>query len=85
MRLRDAEMSCRELVDLVTEYLDGTLPRRDKRRFERHIRGCEYCTAYLGQMRITIAATGHLTEESLDQAAREALLAAFRGWKRGEG
>jgi anti-sigma factor RsiW len=75
-------MSCRELVDLVTEYLEGTLSRRDRRRFERHIRGCEHCTAYLGQMRTTIAAAGRISEDELDPAARDALLAAFRGWKR---
>jgi anti-sigma factor RsiW len=82
MRLLAPEMSCRELVDLVTDYLEGTLPRRDRRRFERHIRGCEHCRAYLGQMRITIAATGRLTEAGLDPAARAALIEAFRGWRR---
>jgi anti-sigma factor RsiW len=76
------EMSCRELVGLVTDYLEGALSRSDRRRFERHIAGCEHCTAYLEQMRVTIAATGRLTEEALDPAAREALLEAFRGWQR---
>jgi predicted anti-sigma-YlaC factor YlaD len=79
------EMTCREVVELVTEYFEGTLTRRDKRRFDHHLRGCEHCTAYLEQMRITIEAAGHLTAEDLDPQARAALLEAFRDWKRASG
>ena len=74
-------LACQELVELVTAYLDGGLSRRDRRRFERHIGGCENCSAYVEQMRLTIEASGRLTEEDIDPAAREELLAAFRGWK----
>jgi anti-sigma factor RsiW len=80
MRLFSREMACQELVELVTAYFDGSLSRRDRRRFDAHIRGCEHCTAYLEQMRLLIAATGRLTEEDLEPAARDELLAAFRGW-----
>jgi anti-sigma factor RsiW len=80
MRLFTKEMACQELVELVTAYLDGSLSRRDRRRFEAHIRGCEHCTAYVEQMRLVIQATGRLTEGDLPPAAREDLLAAFRGW-----
>jgi anti-sigma factor RsiW len=76
------EMTCRELVELVTDYLEGALSDRDRERFEGHIAVCEHCTAYLDQMRVTIVATGRLTEESLDPAMRDELLSAFRGWKR---
>jgi anti-sigma factor RsiW len=79
---RRGEMSCQELVELVSDYLDGDLGRSDRARFEAHIRGCEHCTAYLEQMRLTIMASGRLTEASLDPAARDALLDAFRSWKR---
>ena len=80
MRLFSREMACQELVELVTAYFDGSLSRRDRRRFDAHIRGCEHCTAYLEQMRLLIAATGRLTEDDLEPAARNELLAAFRGW-----
>jgi anti-sigma factor RsiW len=81
MRLFTREMACQELVELVTDYFDGSLSRSDRRRFERHIRGCEHCTAYLAQMRLVIEATGRLTEEDIGPAAREELLEAFRGWR----
>jgi anti-sigma factor RsiW len=80
MRLFSREMACQELVELVTGYFDGSLSRRDRRRFDAHIRGCEHCTAYVEQMRVMIAATGRLTEDDLEPAARDELLAAFRGW-----
>ncbi len=79
--IRRREMSCRELVELVTEYLEGTLSRRDRKRFEAHIAGCPHCTTYLHQMREVIATLGRLTVDSIAPRAREELLAAFRGWK----
>jgi anti-sigma factor RsiW len=80
MRLFAREMACQELVELVTAYFDGSLSRRDRRRFEAHIRGCEHCTAYVEQMRLVIEATGRLTEDDLPPRTREELLTAFRGW-----
>jgi anti-sigma factor RsiW len=84
MRLFTREMACQELVELVTAYFDGSLSRSDRRRFEAHIRGCEHCTAYLEQMRVMIEATGRLTEEDIEPAAREELLDAFRDWREGQ-
>jgi anti-sigma factor RsiW len=81
VRLFTPELPCQELVELVTAYFEGSLSRRDRRRFEAHISGCDHCTAYVEQMRETIEATGRLTEEDLDPRAREELLAAFRGWR----
>jgi anti-sigma factor RsiW len=75
------EITCRELVELVTEYLEYKLAWRDRRRFEQHLRKCPYCTAYLEQIRQTITVLGRLPEESLPPEIREQLLAAFRGWK----
>jgi anti-sigma factor RsiW len=83
MRLLTKPMACQELVELVTAYFDGSLSRRDRRRFERHIAGCDHCTAYLEQMRLVIAATGRLTEDDLEPKARDELLEAFRGWREG--
>ena len=57
------EMSCRELVRLITDYLEGELSVRDRRRFQRHLRGCDGCTTYVEQMRQTIHLTGGLGTE----------------------
>jgi anti-sigma factor RsiW len=78
-------MTCRELVELVTDYLEGALPGPERRRFEEHIAGCPDCTNYLQQFRLVIKASGRLSEETIDPAARDALLDAFRGWKSDRG
>jgi anti-sigma factor RsiW len=75
------EMPCRELVELVTDYLEGGLSRRDRKRFEAHIRGCPLCTLYLEQMRATIRTMGRLTEDSLSPEMRAELQHAFRDWR----
>lgn len=76
------EMPCRELVELVTDYLEDRLSPRDKSRFEEHLAQCEACRTYLEQFRQTIRLLGRLPEESLSQEARDALLGAFRGWSK---
>ena len=83
MSLFTKEMPCQELVELVTAYFDGSLSRRDRRRFRAHISGCDACTAYVEQMRLMIEATGRLTERDIPAEAREELLVAFRGWQAG--
>lgn len=83
MSLFTKEMPCQELVELVTAYFDGSLSRRDRRRFRAHISGCDHCTAYVEQMRLMIEATGRLRERDIPAEAREELLAAFRGWSEG--
>jgi anti-sigma factor RsiW len=81
MRLRRRNpLTCQELVELVTDYLEGALSGRDRRRFEEHIAGCPHCTAYLDQMRVTIRVVGRLREETLEPRIKEDLLAAFRDW-----
>ena len=75
------ELTCKELVELVTDYLEGAMPRSERRRFDRHIAGCDGCTAYLDQMRVVIRVMGRLTEDSLTPEARDELLTAFRNWK----
>ena len=78
---RSDELSCRELVRLVTDYLEGALSENDVYRFDAHLASCDGCTTYLAQVRDTIRITGTLTEESLVAEARDELLAAFRTWK----
>jgi len=75
------ELSCQELVELVTDYLEGALPAELHDRFERHIAHCSGCQAYLEQMRATIRATGTVTLDSVTPEAESVLLDAFRGWR----
>ena len=76
-------MSCNELVELVTEYLERALPPGERARFEAHLAQCPGCRVYLQQMRQTIRVVGRLSEEDLAPAARDKLLRAFRAWKSG--
>lgn len=78
------ELSCKELVEIITEYLEGTLPPPERIRFEAHLKDCEGCRNYLGQMRQTIHAVGTLSGESLAPTAQQELLQLFRGWKKSE-
>jgi len=73
------EMTCRELVEVITDYLEGALPGEDRRRFEEHLEECPYCINYLEQMRITVATLGGLREDSISPETRAELLDAFRG------
>ena len=75
------EFTCAELVEIITDYLEGTMPEAERRRFEAHLDECPYCVNYLEQMRQTISALGELREESIAPDAREALLETFRGWR----
>ena len=75
-------LSCQELVELVTDYLEGALDERDLRAFDAHLAACDGCTAYLEQMRTTIRLVGTLTTKDLSKDAETVLLEAFRGWKR---
>jgi len=75
------QLSCQELVELVTDCLEGALPEADRDGFEHHIEGCTGCGEYVRQMRETIELTGSLTPADVSPQAESALLAAFRDWK----
>lgn len=79
------DLSCKELVELVTDYVEDRLQPSVRTRFEMHLGYCVPCRTYLAQMRETVKLAGRLSEETLPAGAKEALLAAFRGWRRGEG
>ena len=76
--------SCQELVELVTDYLEGALSIADLRRFEAHIEGCDGCTEYLTQFRRVIQLTGTLTPDDLTPESESALLEVFRSWNSAE-
>ncbi len=78
MRLFAEPLVCQEFVELVTDYLEGTLSRRERRRLERHLRGCDGCDAYLEEFRLTVRSLGEMPPEPTDPHVREHLLAAFR-------
>jgi anti-sigma factor RsiW len=73
--------ACQEMVELVTDYLEGALSRSQRRRFEAHLKGCENCTEYLRQMRETIRLTGSLTVEDMTPAMRAELTEIYRRWR----
>jgi anti-sigma factor RsiW len=73
-------MSCQDLVELVTEYFEGTLPETDRARFEEHIEECFWCARYIDQMRMTIHAVGRIDEDSISPEAKQELLHVFRDW-----
>jgi len=72
---------CQEMVELITDYLEDALPRSQRRRFEAHLAGCEHCTEYLEQMRLTIMLTGQLRAEDLTSAMREDFTDLYRSWR----
>ena len=76
-----AEMPCREFVEVVTGYLEGTLSDADRNRFDEHLAACPHCTAYLDQMRTVLRLTGRLTEDDIPDATRDDLLQVFRSWQ----
>jgi anti-sigma factor RsiW len=75
------ELTCQELVELVTDYLEGALSSDDQHRFEAHLDGCDGCRAYLEQTRATILAVGGVNDADLDPAMRQRLMDSFRDWK----
>ncbi len=80
-----AQLTCQELVELVTGYLEGALSPGEQAAFEDHMSRCGGCGNYIRQMRQTIALTGKLTEADLEPPARDELLHLFRAWKRESG
>ena len=80
-RLLRRDLACRQVVELVTAYLEGDLSARDRRRFEAHLAGCPHCTTYVEQMRVTLERAGSVSLEGLSPHAEEELLAAFADWQ----
>jgi len=78
-------MTCKELVELVTDYLEARLPEPERLKFEDHLSWCPPCVVYLDQIRMAAGAASKLTEQDVPPLAREALLAAFRHWKERHG
>jgi anti-sigma factor RsiW len=80
---RRRALVCRQAVELVTDYLEGSLSRADRARFEAHLADCPHCAAYLEQIRTTIAMAGAFEPETLEPQAQDELIALFRQWRAG--
>jgi anti-sigma factor RsiW len=75
-----ATLSCQEIVELVTDYLEDALPAGERARFEHHLTRCRGCTNYVEQIRTTISLTGRVHADELDARTRDGILEAFRDW-----
>ncbi len=75
-------LTCREVVELVSDYLDESLPAEDTTLFEQHLNFCEGCVWYVDQLRATVEALGEIREEDVPPEARDRLMGAFRDWRR---
>lgn len=75
-------MRCQELVELVTEYLEGILPRKDHNRLEEHMATCQGCRNYVRQMRTVIRTLARFPRRQMPGRTRTRLLRVFRDWKR---
>jgi len=80
LRPRPQPLACNQLVELITDYLEGSLPPSERARFDAHLEQCEGCRIYLEQMRQTVAAVGALREESIPPPTMDQLMWAFRAW-----
>jgi anti-sigma factor RsiW len=81
MRL-DRELTCAQVVELVTAYFENRLSPVDAERVEEHLAFCDGCSTYVDQMRATIAATGMLRSDDLPAELQDRLVEAFREWHR---
>lgn len=83
VRFRRRSLVCRQAVELVTDYLEDALPRRERARFEAHLAGCPHCREYLDQIMVTIATMGRVEPESLEPEVRDELVSLYRRWQQG--
>jgi anti-sigma factor RsiW len=77
-----AHVTCQEVVELVTDYLERALPAHEAALVEQHLNFCDGCEWYVEEMRRTIATVGRIEPEDVPDEARERLLTAFREWRR---
>jgi anti-sigma factor RsiW len=76
-------VTCRELVEVLTDYLEGVLTAEARADIERHIVICSGCSNYVEQFRSTIDLLGRIAADERDDAQASAALAIFRDWQAG--
>jgi anti-sigma factor RsiW len=84
LSLRRKDLVCQEAIELMTEYLEGALSRRQRLRLESHLKACPNCSAYLEQIRITIRLSGSIVPDDLQPDAVDELTELYRRWRAGE-
>lgn len=72
--------TCRDITELVTDYLEGRMPFGRRLKFQLHLGMCRHCRAYLRQMRKTVETLGKLPDEPIPDAVKDELMKRFRGW-----
>jgi anti-sigma factor RsiW len=77
----EAELTCREVVELLTDYLDDAIPTPERARLDAHLTACDGCSAALDQLRETIRVTGTLTEAQVAGERLEPIRSVFRAWR----
>lgn len=77
-----AELSCQEFVELATDYLEGAMDDGTRERFDEHMAVCPGCEIYLEQMKKTVDRLGEIPVETISEEAQQALLSAFRDFRR---
>jgi len=76
-----SDLACQQAVELVTDYLEGALPRRERQRFEAHLRACDGCDEYLRQVEATIRILGSVRPEDLEPETRQGLLELYHQFR----
>ena len=79
--MSEQALTCHEVIELLSNYIEGVLSADDRRRVDDHLALCDGCATYLDQMREAIRLTGRLTEEQVPEDEKAALLTAFRDWR----
>ncbi len=72
---------CRQAVELISDYLEGALPKRDRERLEAHLRACDGCDEYLRQVQATIRILGNVKPTDLDPETRRGLMDLYRQFR----
>ncbi len=73
-------LSCKEITEIITDYLEGRMSLPDRIRFQMHVGGCRHCRAYLRQMKATIASLGRLPDEPMPDDVRDEMRKRFAAW-----
>jgi anti-sigma factor (TIGR02949 family) len=76
------ELDCREVVEVVTDYLEGAMAPDERRRFNQHLADCEGCQDYLEQIGTVIRVVGRPVVDAVPPETMAGLLRAFRDWRR---
>ena len=81
MSIHDGELTCQEVVELVTGYLENALLPKTRKRLEEHVDNCPGCTSYIEQVRLTIGMLRQLADEPIFPTTKQELIRRFRNWK----